>query len=467
MTAFPEVTRINDHVGRFARSVPARLRPAAGDHRIPWELPARSAGTAGTSIARLRREMVEQRRWLDASFELTQVLFARTDRTAESALDALVWFAMRAADADMAAFSAPVTGQTGRVQAAAGALARRVGDPVRLDRTLTGRVIRSAEPVLIDDYAAEFDTADLDDPPDGIGAVIAVPVFGPDHAVRGALVVAHARNRGHFTMTDRDHLARFAGHAGVALELERARQEHETLRQLEDHDRIAADLHDHVIQKLFATGMGLQSLRTQLTRPDQRTRVDGYIDTLDATIRGIRNTIYRLHRGPEALTTLRERLLAVLTEQTTHTDVAARIDCTGPLDQLPDDLCGDVVAVLREAVSNTVRHAHASTLDITVALTDRALTVQVTDNGAGIGQPDRSSGLTNMRRRAANHGGTLQHDTPTGGGTHLTWTAPAPPTRPGIGTPAGFEPAAPTGGAAPRDSAPRARRAAPSPDLHR
>ena len=192
--------------------------------------------------------------------------------------------------------------------------------------------------------------------------------------MRGALVVAHAQNPAYFTMNDRDHLARFAGQAGVALELEDARREQETLRQLEDRERIAADLHDHVIQELFATGMGLQSMLTQLTRPDQRARVLGYIDTLDGTIRNIRNTIYRLHNEPEAQPALRKRLLAVLTEQTASSDLTARIEFAGPLDQLPEELSDDVIAVLREALSNTVRHANASTVDVQITRTDQRLT---------------------------------------------------------------------------------------------
>ena len=380
------------------------------------------AGTAGTAIAnaRLHQEAVDQRRWLDASSKLTQHLFART---AEAPLDALVRFAMQAAAADMASFTAPVSEHTARVQAAAGALTDRVGEVVNLDRTLVGRVIRSGKPVLVGHYAAEFDTENLGDLPDGIGAVIAVPVHGPDRSVRGALVVGHTENLAYFTMNDRDHLARFAGQAGVALELEDARREQETLRQLEDRERIAADLHDHVIQELFATGMGLQSMVTGLTRADQQARVLGYIDTLDNTIRNIRNTIYRLQRQPETLTALRKRLLAVLAEQTASTDLSTRIDFTGSLDDLPEDLGDDAVAVLREALTNTVRHANASTVDVQITRTDQLLILEVTDNGAGIGHPTRSSGLTNMRRRATAHGGTLHLHTPPGGGTRLTWTA--------------------------------------------
>ena len=222
------------------------------------------------------------------------------------------------------------------MEAVAGAQLGRPGDIVSLDRTLVGRVIRSGRPVLTGPDTA-FHAEDLNDPGNGTGAVIGVPVPGPAGAVRGVLVVAHPRGGAWFTSSDRDRLARFAGHAGVALELDRARQERESLLRLEDHERIAADLHDQVIQELFATAMGLQSLLSQLTRPDQRIRVAGFIDSLDGTIRGIRNAIYRLHSGREALPALRKRLPAVLTEQTTtSTDPTARIEATDPLDLLPD-----------------------------------------------------------------------------------------------------------------------------------
>jgi signal transduction histidine kinase len=152
----------------------------------------------------------------------------------------------------------------------------------------------------------------------------------------------------------------------------------------------------------------------------------GYIDTLDATIRGIRDTIYRLHSTAHERPALRKRLLGVVTEQTSSTDLTTRIDFTGPVDLLPEELGDDVTAVLREALSNTVRHADAGTVDVQITLTEEQLTLQVIDDGKGIGQPTRSSGLTNMRRRAETHRGTLRHDTPPGGGTHLTWTARIP-----------------------------------------
>jgi signal transduction histidine kinase len=297
---------------------------------------------------------------------------------------------------------------------------------VGMDDPVVGRVIRSRTAELVRPSAAEFGQGIADDVLDGVGAVIGVPLPGPDATVRGALIVGRAGARAHFTEDDRDHLVQFAVHAGAALDLERAREDHETLLQIEDHDRIAADLHDHVIQELFATGMGLQSMLSQLTQPAQRARVLRYVDTLDDTIRTIRNTIYQLQMAPEKQTTIMSRLIAVLTEQTDTTDLALATEFGGPLEQLPIDLADDVVAVLREAVSNTVRHAGGSTVTVKVTFLAGILTVEVTDNGVGIGHPTRSSGLSNMRRRAENHAGALCHSTPLGGGTRLTWTARHP-----------------------------------------
>ena len=110
----------------------------------------------------------------------------------------------------------------------------------------------------------------------------------------------------------------------------------------------------------------------------------------------------------------------MLTEQIAGTDLTGGIAFAGPLDRLSDPVSDDVVAVLREALSNTVRHAHPGTVDITITPADPVLTVKVTDNGGGIGHPTRSGGPANPRRRAETHGGTLHHDTPPGGGGHLT-----------------------------------------------
>ena len=218
--------------------------------------------------------------------------------------------------------------------------------------------------------------------------------------------------------------ASFAGHAAVAMELAAARADQILLAQAEDHDRIAGDLHDHVIQELFALGMKLQG---QANRSDPATarRVNGYADTLDEVIRKIRTSIFGLQQQPrQAPAGLHTRIMEIIEEHAPQLGFTASASFTGPPDPEPDEtLAHDILAVTREALSNCARHARATAVTIALARQDGLITLDVTDNGRGLGTPARSSGLTSMRRRAENNGGTLQTTTPPGGGTRLAWTA--------------------------------------------
>lgn len=413
--------RVRNHVfGNLYLTDSARGEFSAEDEQLVTAL----AATAGVAIAnaRLYLELEQHRQWLSASTELTQQLFAGS--TTERPVDAVLRYAVHGAGADTAALVVPISDTRARVQGAAGALADVAGRVVELEQTLAGQVIRSGKPVLINDYAAEFGTGGVDDVPVRIGAAISVPLLAADARVLAAMTVARLPGRAAFTETDRDQLAGFAYHAGLALELDRARGEHESLRQLEDHERIASDLHDHVIQELFATGMGLEGMIDGLTRPDHRARVIGYVEALDATIRRIRTTIFALQPAQHAVDGLQQRLLDVLGEESAALGFVAGIEFSGPLDlAVSAGLADDVVAVVREALSNTARHAHASSARVTLCLLGSLLTLEVSDNGHGIGTTTRSSGLSNMRRRAQAHAGTLVFAVPSGGGTHLHWTA--------------------------------------------
>jgi len=184
-----------------------------------------------------------------------------------------------------------------------------------------------------------------------------------------------------------------------------------------------------VIQELFATGMGLQSLVTEV-RPEHRQRLLGHVDSIDATIRRIRTTIFQVkHRGTED-SGLRHQLMTVLGDEQPALGMTAQLEFSGQLDLgVPPALTEDAVAVVREALSNVARHADANSAKVTVDLADEVLTIDVTDDGVGITNTGRSSGLANMRRRAEDHGGTLELSVPPGGGTHLRWIASVDSTR--------------------------------------
>jgi two-component system, NarL family, sensor histidine kinase DevS len=241
--------------------------------------------------------------------------------------------------------------------------------------------------------------------------------------VRGALMLGRLAIRPGFTDTDLDMATSFADHAAVAMELARARADQITLAQAEDRDRIAGDLHDHVIQELFALGMRLQG---QVARSDPAAaeRVNGYVDTLDEIIKKIRTSIFGLHQPRHAPGGLPARLIEIIEEHRPQLGFTAGISFAGPLDPGPDEtLAHDILAVTREALSNCARHAHATAADVSLILQDGLITLDITDNGRGIDTPTRSSGLSSMRRRAERSRGTFQLTTPTSGGTRLTWTA--------------------------------------------
>jgi signal transduction histidine kinase len=194
----------------------------------------------------------------------------------------------------------------------------------------------------------------------------------------------------------------------------------------DDHDRIARDLHDHVIQELFALGMGLSNLAAAV--PTHSAQIAAYADSLDDVIRAIRTTIFKLqpprHDQPGIMT----QVLGVAAQHADQLGFAAQVRFNGALDVgVGPELAADILAVTREALSNVARHADASTVEITLDLTDGQITLQVSDNGRGLGESTRSSGLANLTERAERNGGTLQLAKRPGGGTRLTWTAQSAP----------------------------------------
>jgi signal transduction histidine kinase len=378
------------------------------------------AAAAGAAIANARRyaESEQRRHWLDASAELTPLLLAG-DREQPHALIAA--HAADAADADFAVTVVP-GGAPGEVivTGAAGPLAAGlVNRTAPLAGSLAGQVISGGKPGLVTGDRLQGAAAALGV---GIGPLIAVPLAAGER-VLGALLLGRAAARPGFAEPDLGMAASFAGHAAVTMELAAARADQILLAQAEDHERIAGDLHDHVIQELFALGMKLQS---QAARSDPATaaRVNGYIDTLDEVIKKIRASIFGLQQPRQAPISLQARVLEIIDEHAPQLGFTAGVSFAGaPGPGLDETLAHDILAVTREALSNCARHARATAVSIALTLQDGLITLEITDNGRGLGTPARSSGLASMRRRAENNGGTLQITAPAGGGTRLTWTA--------------------------------------------
>jgi signal transduction histidine kinase len=286
-------------------------------------------------------------------------------------------------------------------------------------------VVRSQEAVTVPDLGAEpgaFDpAAELGLP--RLGPAIAVPL-GASGGVHGALTLAWLpENAARAETVDPALPASFAEQAALALQLGRAREDQQRLLLFEDRDRIGRDLHDLVIQRLFAVGLGLESLARSSTDPQVTERLTTAVDDLDATIKDIRRTIFALGSLADA-TDLQAEVTRLVDRAAATLKFRPTLVIEGPLRTLvPDLVAPDLLAVLGESLSNASRHADASSVAVTVSVDDEVRVV-VTDDGRGIGDDVRESGLGNMRERALKHGGTFRVSSAADGGTTVEWRVP-------------------------------------------
>ena len=219
-----------------------------------------------------------------------------------------------------------------------------------------------------------------------------------------------------------DLVEAFADQAALALDRVQAMSDRQQLAVVSDRERIARDLHDVVIQRLFATGLQLRSVAAKVA-PDQRARIDAAVTELDTTIRDIRSTIFALRSRDQG--SLRGRVDALVEEYTAVLGFAPVVRTTGPVDTVATGaLAVQLLAVLREALSNLARHARASSATVELAARADRVTLRVTDDGVGLPAERTESGLRNARRRAADLGGTLELTDSAPCGTALTWSVP-------------------------------------------
>ncbi len=388
------------------------------------ELVSALAVTAATAIenARLYDEARRRQLWLEASTEITRQLLSTEG---EPPLRVIARRLHDMAEADVVTVVLPTADETHvMVEVATGEQARTltaVTYPV--EGTLSGVAIQSGRPVLVGDVRQERNfTVHLSEVM-AVGPVMAIPLVGVGR-IRGALLVARLHGRRRVNEADLDMATTFANHAAIALELSDARLDQQRMVLLEDRDRIARDLHDHVIQRLFAAGLTVQSVASGLDGDRRGERLAQVVGDVDATIRQIRTSIFELRGslGPET-GTLRTQLVDVAGELTETLGFSPRLRFTGPLDAVvPEPTVEDLLAVVREALTNVARHSQASQVDVEVTATSAQLSVDVIDNGVGIGDAARRSGLANLRERAERHGGELT--TPDHEGTHVRWTIP-------------------------------------------
>jgi signal transduction histidine kinase len=382
------------------------------------------AAAAGVAVenARLFEESRMRERWLEASREVNALLLGGA--SSQDALDMIAAKTLELSQSDCALIL--LADPTGHVMARAGA--GKYGDvltAVRINAAepLVAGVFRSRTSEIIPDLAAVTPNGWMPSGGD-FGPAIAVP-FGAGNVVRGVLLAMRGKGAAQYVRNEVPLLASFADQAAFAMELAEKHRAQRQLDVLADRDRIADDLHDHVIQRLFATGMSLQGTVRRIVDPHVRGRVTRAVEQLDETVREIRTSIFDLHTtGADADSSLRRQLLDIVDELSVEGEVSPSVRISGAIDTLVnDELAGQATAVLREAVSNAVRHSHAATIVVTVEA-DADLVIDVVDDGVGMPPGAARSGLLGIDHRAAKFGGSLLVAPGPEGGTRLTWRVP-------------------------------------------
>jgi signal transduction histidine kinase len=378
--------------------------------------------------ARLYDAARRQQRWIQASAEVTTRLLSGSEPG--EVLADITRQALELSGADLAVLALPDDeGRRLTITHAAGEGTDATrGLVLPADQSLSGQVLATGKPVTSADFADDERASQAARRAmNQIGPAVLFPLGAPGN-VRGVLTVGRRHGAAPFPQAQADVVASFAAQAGVALELAASRAEAERLSLYEDRDRIARDLHDLVIQRLYATGMSLEGTMPMITRPEVASRITHAVDAMDETIKDIRATIFGLQArdsasGPD----LRGDIVALVEEMADMLGFAPSLRLGAGLNaRVSPEVAEQVLAALREALSNAARHADASQVDVTVDVDpDGMLAVQVTDNGTGIPAEGRRSGLRNLATRAEKLGGELRLEPADPGaptpGTKLEW----------------------------------------------
>jgi signal transduction histidine kinase len=388
------------------------------------------AAAAGIAIgnARLYEEARRQERWLRASAEITQRLLSEGDP--DEVLALVTQRALEICGADQVVLALPVADATQLVieHAAGDGAQEALGLVLPTAGSLSGMVLSTGKPVSTDDFGNDERAAQAAREHLNLGAAVVVPLGAPGN-VRGILTAGHFPGSMPLAPAAVEMLTTFAAQAGVGLELAERRRDAERFAVYDDRDRIARDLHDLVIQRLYATGMSLQSLSGRMVGSDNSHRVGQAVDALDETIREIRSVIFSLQSRPGDATGLRGEVVDVVDQATRALGFAPALRMSGPLDDVPAEVGQHLLGALREALSNAARHANATKVEVNLEA-GHQLILLVRDNGVGMKLAGHRSGLDNLTERAGVLGGTLATQSADGGGTELEWRVPLQPSEP-------------------------------------
>ncbi|MFH8404549.1 GAF domain-containing protein [Streptomyces sp. NPDC018019] len=390
------------------------------------------ATEAGIAIgnARMYAATRQRERWIDGSVAVTTALLAGSD--VDDALAVVAEQARKLAESAAGIVLLPTDdGGLEIVAASADDPTGLIGTHMPPESPVAAQLL-AGEPVFVEDSAT--DPRMVTDVAPRFGPSMMLPLKSGGR-VLGTLATPRDRGARPFSTAERTLATQFAAQAALALVLADAQRDRERLAVYEDRDRIARDLHDLVIQRLFATGMMLESAQRRSVVPEVQEGIGKAVDELDVTIQEIRTAIFALQQGPaEAPSGLRTRVLREIGTAAVPLGFQPSATFVGPVDARVGELTGkNLIAALREALSNAFRHADASRIEVvvdsTVTLPDGRDGVRLTvaDDGVGIPDGGRRSGLRNLAKRAESLGGSSTYGPglgEDGGGTMVSWEAP-------------------------------------------
>lgn len=383
------------------------------------------AAAAGVAIenARLYEDARRRASWLEACMDVTGRMLG-DDRAAEPehvGLDLIADRALRESESQLALILVPDggVGSYGVAGAAGTGSANFAGTILPMDSAVIRSVAATGTPACMDE------AGDILGPADGlsIGKLLAIDLSAQG-AHHGLLFLVRAPGTGPFAKTDVEMGAVFGSHVALGLELDRIHRLREQLVVFSDRDRIARDLHDLVIQRLFAAGLSIQSLRRFTTGEPALTRIDAVTAELDETIRDLRNTIYSLRSSGEQ-ELLSSRILQTVRTATRSLPFAPHLTLNGDVDSVLDDgTVTNALAVISEGLSNAVRHSEAQAISVSVSVEDGMLTLIIEDDGKGFRDAVPGNGLVNMEQRASELRGSFEVTSAPTKGTTVVWSVP-------------------------------------------
>ena len=415
--------RIRDEVfGNLYLTEKATGQPFSEDDQVLAQALAAAAGIA-IDNARLYEQSRSRQSWIEATRDIATQLLSGTDPARVFKL--IADEALKLTGADVAVVAVPTDDELPAsevaeltvVETASAAATSSIARPVPVAGTSIGEAFLHRSPRRFDQI--DVDLGVLDD----AGPALVLPLCASD-TVAGVVITLRRARSYPFTEEQLDMMAAFADQAAVAWQLATTQRRMRELDVLTDRDRIARDLHDHVIQRLFAVGLALQGTIPRARSGEVQRRIADSVDDLQRVIQEIRTAIFNLHDAPADVPRLRQRFDDAIA-QFAGSELRTTVQFVGPLSVVDTTLADHAEAVLREAVSNAVRHADATELTVQVKVEDH-LCIEVVDNGQGLPEGITESGLRNLRQRAQEAGGDFTIGKAASGGTTVRWSAPLP-----------------------------------------